>query len=1227
LFYRWLLIWNDDCVILPIVHSYTFHINLYHLAFVGAIFIGLNFAVLLWFTKTVNRGANRFLALVLVTMILWMIRVLAIDLQLVAYLPGWDRLPTQFLLALGPLTYFYVLKITRPQYKFSKRDLLHFSPLLLEQLALALEIKEGAATGAATYTTHIFQQINPVLQLLVFISIITYLYRSYKLILHFYTRQSIIMMDRSRLEFRWLRRLLAATAVLWLLWLVCAVVDYVGYRSQLGMQLYYPFYIFFVVIIIWTAAAAFLKPHAAAMAQAAAPVKQSVPAELRAKGAWLKRAMETSLYYQDPELSVSSLAEKLNMPAHELSRIINIALKKNFSDLVNEYRIRDVIAKMQDPANDHITLLGIAYESGFNSKTTFNRVFKQMTGKNPSEYKSDLENKRPFSNMGRQPRFAAVISTHQPTPKWANVKINRYFMFKNFFKTAFRSLGRNKGYTALNITGLAVGIAACLLIFLVVQFESGFDNFHANKERIYRIGSRFKLPDGIHYSRGTCFPAAKQLRIDYPQLENVSTIFAAAGDQITVMGEDGNTTPKKFDEEGLFFIEPHFFEMFNFPFLAGNPKTALAEPNTAIITQATAERYFGDWKKAIGHSIKYRNDKVCKITGVLKNLPANTDFPIDVALSLKTNNQESSDDWGSNNGNLNTFVTVPPGMTYDQLNKNLVEFTKKHETREYAARRIFYAQPFTEMHFDKRFGNFNGHTFSRELITSLSLISLFLIVVACINFVNLATAQAVNRAKEVGVRKVLGSRKKELVLQFLSEAFIIVFSSLVIAFIMAFATLPLLNQLLKTGITLRFNTPILLFIAGVLILVTLLSGLYPAMVLSNFNPITALKNKFGTKISGGISLRRALVVLQFTIAQALVIGTLVVVGQMNYFTSAPMGFDKDAIVNVYMPGDSASQSKTASIKTELLRQPAIKNVSFSSFSISDDNHWGSDFVFNDAGKPVDFNADLKWADADVFKTFNLQMAAGKPYRPSDTVREFVVNETLVKQLGLRSPQDIIGKKLSFWGGNLAGPVVGVVKDFNTSSMVENMTPVVMAPFKVVYWTMSVKIQPENIPQTLAFIEKTWNAAYPERVYKAQFLDDKIASFYAQENQLSQLYKIFAGIAIFISCLGLYGLVSFMAVQRTKEIGIRKVLGASVGSIIYLFSKEFMLLITIAFAIAAPLAWYFMHNWLANFSFRIPIGAGVFAITIGASIAIAWLTVSYKALKAALMNPVKAIRVE
>jgi len=799
-------------------------------------------------------------------------------------------------------------------------------------------------------------------------------------------------------------------------------------------------------------------------------------------------------------------------------------------------------------------------------------------------------------------------------------------MLKNYFKTALRNLRRNKGYAFINITGLAIGVAACILIFLVIQYETSFDNFHNNRDHIYRIGTAFHGPDGVRYTRGICFPAGKQLKLDYPQVEKVASIFGQQGDQVTVMDETGKPTKKKFNEKGLFFIEPAFFEIFNFPFLAGDPKTALSEPKTAVITQATAEKYFGDWHKAIGRTIKYTDHTVCKVTGVLKNIPVNSDFPIDVALSFKTSEYDSSQDWVSTRSDLNIFTVLPPDMTRAQFNNNLVALTKKHKPAEYA-KDVFVSQPLSDIHFNKDFGNYSGHTFSRELITALSLIGLFLLIIACINFINLATAQAVNRAKEVGVRKVLGSRKKDLIFQFLSETFIITVFSVLLALVISTSVLPLLNKLLETNVIMKITTPMLLFLAGVIVLVTVLSGFYPAIVLSGFNPITALKSKLTTKAVGGLSLRRGLVVLQFVIAQALIMGTIIIVSQMNYFRNASMGFNKDAVIYVTMPNDSISVTKHQTLKTLLLQNPGVQNVSYSTFTISDNGHWNSDFRFDNRPNKTDFGADFKWADADVFKTFNLQVVAGRPYQQTDTIRELVVNETMVKRLGLKNPQDIINKKMNFWDGAIFAPVVGVVKDFNGGSLAGAIQPTVMGSWNAAYGTVAIKIHPQQLKQTLAAIEKTWTDLYPDFVYQYQFLDDKIAGFYKQEDQLSQLYKIFAGIAIFISCLGLYGLISFMAVQRTKEVGIRKVLGASVGNIVYIFSKEFTLLICIAFLVAAPLAYYFMHKWLTNFTFRITIGAGVFIITILASVIIAWVTVGYRAVRAALANPVKSLRSE
>ena len=777
-----------------------------------------------------------------------------------------------------------------------------------------------------------------------------------------------------------------------------------------------------------------------------------------------------------------------------------------------------------------------------------------------------------------------------------------------------------------------MGIGACFLIFLIVQFESSFDDFHLKKNSIYRVGSEFHDADGISYNDGVGFPVAKGLRINFPQIKEVASIDQEGG-QITVEGKNGDL--KKLREENFYYAEPEFFEMFNFGWLAGDPKTSLNNPNNAVVTEATAEKYFGlgpkNYQDAIGKTIKYANKDLYTITGILKNPPPNTDFPLSVVVPYSalehTKRKSNLDDWVSTFSGAYTFVVLPKELSVASFNTQLKAFAKKHKPIE-SATDSYIAQPLSDIHYDERFGNYNHHTFSHSLIDVLLLIGIFLIIIACVNFINLATAQAVNRSKEVGVRKVLGSNRNQLAFQFLGETALIVVTAIVLAVIIATATLPFLNALLDTQIRIQFikNPSVILFLISAAVLVTFLAGIYPAIILSGFNPITALKSKVTTKMVGGISLRRGLVVMQFAIAQILIIGMFIIVTQMNLFKNASLGFNKDNIINVPIINDSINLTKTDYLRNQLLDNPDIKNVSFSYGSPTDNTNWQSDFKFDHSSKNTNFNANLKWADPDYFKTYNLQFVAGHAYSNSDTVREFVVNETLLLKLGITDPQKAIGKQINLWDEDVAN-IVGVIKDFNSYSLRDPISPVVLSTRKQVYRTINIKIKSGSEKTVLPYIKKLWTTTYPDNVYDYKFLDAKIASFYKQEDQLSQLYKIFAGIAIFISCLGLYGLVSFMAVQRTKEMGIRKVLGASARNIVYLLSKEFTLLIIIAFAIAAPVAYFIMHKWLQNYTYRIPLGASVFILAIISSIIIAWITVAYRAIKTARANPVESLRNE
>jgi ABC-type antimicrobial peptide transport system permease subunit len=510
------------------------------------------------------------------------------------------------------------------------------------------------------------------------------------------------------------------------------------------------------------------------------------------------------------------------------------------------------------------------------------------------------------------------------------------------------------------------------------------------------------------------------------------------------------------------------------------------------------------------------------------------------------------------------------------------------------------------------------------------LIAAFILLIACVNFINLSTAQAVNRAKEVGVRKVLGSNRSQLKIQFLTETFLIVLSAVLLAAVITSLALPYVNQLLELSLSFNIlnNSAIILFLLAVTVVVTILAGFYPSIVLSRFNPVNALKSKLTVNTTKGISLRRGLVVFQFIIAQALIIGTFIIVKQMSYFMDQPLGFDKDAIINVPFRVDSLRISRLDYLKNKLLSVNGVRDVSFSSNTpVEDGNDTWSTFKFDHAVKEADFKIITKFADTGYVPTYKLQLVAGRNLQPAGYTKEFLVNESLVKSLGLKKPEDILNKEMSIWNGLIKCPVVGVLKDFNDRSFRNDLAPLLITTNNTMYNQAGIKLTTTNISSTLQSVKKIWEETFPNFVYEYKFLDDKIESFYKQESQLSDLYKIFAVIAIFLSCLGLYGLASFMAVQRIKEVGIRKVLGATATSIIYLFSKEFILLISIAFVIAAPIAWYFMNNWLQDYVYRINVSWWLFAAGGLVAIIIALATISFQAIKAAIANPVRSLKTE
>jgi len=807
-------------------------------------------------------------------------------------------------------------------------------------------------------------------------------------------------------------------------------------------------------------------------------------------------------------------------------------------------------------------------------------------------------------------------------------------MLKNYFKIAWRNIIRHKGYSAINVAGLSAGIAACLLIFVIIQYELSFDIFQPNYKNIYHVVTQENRLDGITYNPGIPAPSADALRLDFPQAK-VAAMESNYGSQVTVPGNNSNNaaTDKKFIENiGVFFIEPQYFNIFKSTWLAGQP-SALKDPNMVVIDESSAVKYFGNWKNAMGKTLKMDNVLNLKVAGIVKDAPANSDFPLKILVSYITWKQHPKDysysaDWGSVSSNHQVYMLFPQGISVNKINQQLKIFSAKHSNNKGITKKIQFLQPLSNLHFDTRMGNTYGdHVTSMATLRTLSFIGILILIMASINFINLSTAQSVGRSKEVGIRKVLGSSRKQLIIQVIGETTIIVIGAVVIALLVAKTALPYLKNIASVPDTIGLlNTGSLLFLACTVVVVIILSGFYPALIVSGFKPVLALKNKITAASIGGIPLRRTLVVAQFAISQLLIIGTIVAVNQMDFVNKADLGFNKNAVLIIPGYTDSISLQKMQAFKQQLLQNPAVKSASFTSDAPSSDNNWGTNFYFNNSQKDPGFSAFLKIGDADYFKTFGLRFAAGQGYDPCDTMRQAVINETMMKKLGIQRAEDAIGKTIRLGDGKWS-PIVGVVEDFKTNSLRENVKPIIIYPHKALESEVAVKIQTKDLAGTVASVQKLWESTYPEYAYNGFFLDDNIAQFYKQENQLALVYKIFALIAVFISCLGLYGLVSFMAVQRTKEVGIRKVLGASISSIVYLFSKEFMVLIVISFVIAVPAAWYIMTGWLQNFAYRISINAWIFVAAIAVSVIIAWLTVGYKAVRAALVNPVKSLRSE
>ncbi|MGS2764829.1 ABC transporter permease [Sinomicrobium sp. M5D2P9] len=796
-------------------------------------------------------------------------------------------------------------------------------------------------------------------------------------------------------------------------------------------------------------------------------------------------------------------------------------------------------------------------------------------------------------------------------------------MIKNYFKIAWRSIRKRKSVALINILGLALGFGCVILIFLFINYHLTFDGFHKNADRIYRIVTE-QHRDNIEYDPSVPPGLSNAFKTDYNYAEKVAKIVSWEEQHITLNSGKESLRLK----EDIAFTEPDFFYIFNFPLLNKQFSNELAEPNTAILTQKMAHKLFGD-TNPINQTFVLENKETIRVTGVLKNLPNNTLITPQIFISFKTlssyNDLLSGELWGGIIGGLQCFTLLRPNQNPLQIERKMEELVLKHRPNSKNVHH-YKLQPFQDIHFDSRYSGINT-----RLLWILACIGFFLLLIACINFINISTAQSVYRSKEVGVRKVLGSFKNQLFRQFLAETFLITLIALMIGLGISVLFLPFFNNTFDLPLSadgllnFRFAGFMLVLLVGV----SLLAGSYPGIILARIAPVLALKRKLTQRDTGGSVTRKVLVTGQFVISMVIIIVTIVIGKQIKYGVNADLGYDTSAVVMVSLPED-IEPIQLKALKNKISQSANIRQVSACISSpgatISD---WGTSVTFNHNPEDENFSIQAKMGDEDYLNTFDLKLVAGRNFFEKDSVSEVLVNEAFGRKLGLNSPEELLGRPINISHDYIQGRIVGVVADFHDRDFHETISPVFIAPDPRQDWynELGIKINRANTKEALHHIEQQWSSYFPDFIFEHKFLDDRVAEMYKSEQQFLALTKLFSLLAIFIGGLGIYGLVSFFVAQKTKEVGIRKVLGGRVIDILGLFSKDFFKLIAIAGLIASPIAWYFMNDWLQNYTYRTSINWWVFALPIGCVLVLTLLIVSYKGYRAATANPVKSLRSE
>ncbi|GAB3175421.1 ABC transporter permease [Telluribacter humicola] len=806
-------------------------------------------------------------------------------------------------------------------------------------------------------------------------------------------------------------------------------------------------------------------------------------------------------------------------------------------------------------------------------------------------------------------------------------------MIQNYLKIAFRNLLRHLSFSLINIVGLAVGIAACLLILHYVSYELSYDDFHAKGDRIYRV-RQDRYNDGVlstqwaggAFAVGNSFKDAFGEVEDYVKLVKTRALIATNGDERQKI-------------EKTYWASASFFKVFSYPLIQGDPATALAEPNTAVITETVAQRLFRN-ENPMGKSIQINQNQVYKVTGVMKDMPANSHLKADMLRSYVTfvnqttrdgNGPETAWQW---DGCL-TYVQLRPDANPQALEAKfpaLVDKLAGEDHRKYNSSAVYLLQPLKDIHLYSHYMEEAEPNGDGTTVYLLLGVAFFIVFIAWVNYVNLATARAINRAKEVGVRKAVGSLRSQLIGQFLAESALLNGLAVALALVLVALVIPLFNELSGQELTLSLlgNAEFWLALMALYVTGVFFSGLYPAFVLSGFQPIAVLKGKISTS-GQGIILRKSLVVMQFTASLFLLVGTFVVFRQIKYMREQALGINIDQTLIVNPPivrNDSTYMNQMTAFKQELLRQPSIKHITASTVVPGQPSDWnagGIRLVGTDEAKGKQYR--VIGVDYDFRKAYDIKLLAGRDFSKEfgSDPKAVLFNKMAAKHLGFDQPEQAIGKQIDFWGQTFT--IVGVTDNFHQQSLRDAYEPLILRLIPDVGGYFSVKMETGDINNTIEKVQAEWNRFFPGNPFEYTFLDDRFNEQYRADQRFGQVFGLFTVLAILVACLGLFGLASFTIVQRTKEIGIRKVLGASVMGILQLFYREFAFLIILAFIVATPLAWYATSQWLQTYAFRITPDWELFVFPFVLVLTIALLIVSYQTLKAALMNPVRSLRSE